>query len=145
MDQEESDEDYDPKEDGHWSDGFDDSDNGVQDEFAANIDNDDLRSIASLEESNIDPVFKLGMQFKSHEVFRNALKEYAMKWGRSFEVKHVKAKWIIGRYCEHIRLNPTWLISSLMDTISHEHAIKVDKQVVRRAKKKYIELIEGSA
>ncbi|XP_028084942.1 uncharacterized protein LOC114286062 [Camellia sinensis] len=119
------------------------------------------------------PQFKLGMEFKSHNMFRNAVNESAINWGkhitftkndkqkvrakckvgspwvcyascvkhnglyriktlvdehtcnRSFNVAHVSSKWIVSRYFKRIRLNPTWPIQSLEDTISSEHNVKI--------------------
>ncbi|XP_028070295.1 uncharacterized protein LOC114272787 [Camellia sinensis] len=139
-----------------------------------------------------NPQFKLGMEFKSHDMFRDAVKEYAIKWrkhitftkndkqkvrakckvgcpwvcyasyvkhdglyriktldehtcNRSFDVAYVSSKWIVKRYFERIRLNPTWPIQLLSDTISSEHNVKVDLQKERRARNKVLTQVEGTA
>ncbi|KAH7863402.1 hypothetical protein Vadar_017045 [Vaccinium darrowii] len=146
------------------------------------------------EKTDMDnPVFKIGMEFKTHEQVREAIKEYSIKWGRKikfnkndrekvdavcktgcpwhiyasyvkneglyrvktyvnehdctreFNIPWVSTKWIIRRYYDRIRRNPTWPIPSLIETITAEWTVHVDKQKVFRAKKKALELIEGTA
>ncbi|KAG5531079.1 hypothetical protein RHGRI_025890 [Rhododendron griersonianum] len=37
----------------------------------------------------VNPIFEVGMEFKTHAVFRDAVKEYAVKWGK--EIKFLKS------------------------------------------------------
>ncbi|GAB2276943.1 hypothetical protein Dimus_011651 [Dionaea muscipula] len=38
------------------------------------------------EDTDFDnPVFSLGMEFKTHKLFRDAVKEYAIKWGKEIK------------------------------------------------------------
>ncbi|KAH7853549.1 hypothetical protein Vadar_003839 [Vaccinium darrowii] len=140
-----------------------------------------------------NPVFMVGMEFKSHSLFRDAVKEYAIKHGksikflksdrekvravckkgcpwecyasyvpidqlsrvktytphhkciRSCDVPWVSSNWIVTKYCNRIRNNPTWPMPSLHTTIKQEWTCKVDIQKVYRAKKKALNIIHGSA
>ncbi|GAB2268041.1 hypothetical protein Dimus_038694 [Dionaea muscipula] len=139
-----------------------------------------------------NPMFCVGMEFKTHELFRDAVKEYAIKWGknirftendtkkvravckegcpwmcyasfvksaslfrvktfisehnctRTFNQRHVTCRWIMRRYQNMIKQNPTWPIDSLTTTISEEWNMKVMPQTVRRAKRKIIQILEGT-
>ncbi|KAI8530409.1 hypothetical protein RHMOL_Rhmol11G0056100 [Rhododendron molle] len=140
-----------------------------------------------------NPVFEVGMEFKTHAQFRDAVKEHSIKGGkaitffksdrdkvrakcrdgcpwliyasyvpsdvvyrikrydsehscnRSFHVPWVSTKWILNKYKERIRRNPTWPVKSLADTIMGEHTVNVDIQKVYRARKMALEMIQGSA
>ena len=58
---------------------------------------------------------------------------------------HVSAKWIMKRYYDRIRLNPTWPIKFLIETISQAYNVKFDEKKVRRAKGKVLAAIKGIA
>lgn len=140
-----------------------------------------------------NPVFEVGMEFKTHDLFANAVKKYSIIHGkkikflkndrekvrakcqdgcdwliyasyvpsdavyrvkryyavhkcvRSFHVPWVSTKWILDRYCDRIRSNPTWPIKSLAETIEKERIVKVSIQKVYRDKQMASELIQGSA
>ncbi|KAH7866355.1 hypothetical protein Vadar_019290 [Vaccinium darrowii] len=133
------------------------------------------------------------MEFKTHALFREAVKEHAIKWGkeikflksdkrqvratckspypwtiycsyvpndevyrvktfidehsyvRSFKVLWVSTKWIVKKYSERIRKNPTWPIPSLVDTIQSEKTVQVNPQKAYRAKKISLDMLQGSA
>ncbi|KAH7862346.1 hypothetical protein Vadar_003544 [Vaccinium darrowii] len=146
------------------------------------------------EKTDMDnPIFKVGMEFKTHGQFREAVKEHAIKWGkeikflksdkrqvratwkspcpwtiycsyvpndevyrvktfidehscvRSFKVPWVSTKWIVKKYSERIRKNPTWPIPSLVDTIQSEKTVQVNPQKAYRAKKISLDMLQGSA
>ncbi|KAG5553494.1 hypothetical protein RHGRI_011387 [Rhododendron griersonianum] len=134
---------------------------------------------------------KLGWSSRHMPLFRDAVKEHAIKWGkqikfkksdrrqvralpgcpweiycsyvendaiyrvktftephectRSFNVPWVSTKWIINKYSERIRKNPTWPIPSLVATIEGEKNVRVNPQKAYRARKKSLAMIEGSA
>ncbi|KAF7153831.1 hypothetical protein RHSIM_Rhsim01G0063200 [Rhododendron simsii] len=140
-----------------------------------------------------NPVFEVGMEFKTHAQFRDAVKEHSIKGGkeitflksdrdkvrakcrdgcpwliyasyvpsdalyrikrydnehscnRSFHVPWVSTKWILNKYKERIRRNPTWPVKSLANIIMGEHTVNVDVQKVYRARKMALEMIQGSA
>ncbi|KAF7147202.1 hypothetical protein RHSIM_Rhsim03G0174600 [Rhododendron simsii] len=140
-----------------------------------------------------NPVFEVGMEFKTHDIFANAVKEYSIKHGkkikflkndrekvrakcedgcdwliyasyvpsdavyrvkrydavqncvRSFHVPWVSTKWILDKYCDRIRSNPTWPTKSLAETIEKERTVRVSIQKVYRARQMALELIQGSA
>lgn len=141
----------------------------------------------------INPVFEPNMEFKTHALVRDAVKEYSIKWGlqtrflkcdrekvrvkckegcpwelyasyvkadgvyriktlidehtctRTYHVPWVSTNWIVNKYCERIKRNPTWPVSSLHDEIQAEWTVSLDIQKVRRAKKKALEMLEGTA
>lgn len=64
---------------------------------------------------------------------------------RSYDVPWVSSNWIVSKYCNRIRNNPTWPVPSLHTTIQQEWTCKVDIQKVYRAKKKAMNIIHGSA
>ncbi|KAH7847184.1 hypothetical protein Vadar_022991 [Vaccinium darrowii] len=143
------------------------------------------------EKTNMEnPIFKVGMEFKTHALFREAVKEHAIKWGkeikflksdkrqaratckspcpwtiycshvpndevyrvktfidehscvRSFKVPWVSTKWIVKKYSERIRKNPTWPIPSLVDTIQSEKIVQVNLQKAYRAKKISLDMLQ---
>ncbi|KAH7863977.1 hypothetical protein Vadar_024284 [Vaccinium darrowii] len=63
---------------------------------------------------------------------------------RSYHVPGVSTNWIVKRYTERIRSNPTWPVKSLAVTIEEEWTCKVSLPRVFRAKKKALDLIEGT-
>ncbi|KAH7858532.1 hypothetical protein Vadar_025040 [Vaccinium darrowii] len=139
------------------------------------------------------PTFKVEMEFKSHALFRDDVKEHAIKWGkeitfsksdkrqvrpackkpcpwtiycayvpndevyrvktfvdqhecvRSFNVQWVSTKWIVKKYTERIRKNPTWPIPPLVETIESENTVKVNHQKTYRAMRIAMQMLEGSA
>ncbi|KAH7866379.1 hypothetical protein Vadar_019600 [Vaccinium darrowii] len=97
-----------------------------------------------------NPVFMVGMEFKSHSQFRDAVKEIKThtpqhKCIRSYDVSWVSSSWIVNKYWNRIRNNPTWPVASLHTTIQQEWTCKVDIQKVYRAKRKALNIIHGSA
>ncbi|KAH7859402.1 hypothetical protein Vadar_000654 [Vaccinium darrowii] len=64
---------------------------------------------------------------------------------RSYDVPWVSSNWIVNKYCNRIRNNPTWPVASLHTTIQQEWTCKVDIQKVYRAKRKALNIIHGSA
>ncbi|KAH7832980.1 hypothetical protein Vadar_001984 [Vaccinium darrowii] len=140
-----------------------------------------------------NPVFIRGMEFKTHSLFRDAVKEYAIKHGkqigflksdrekvravckkgcpweiyashvpadalyriktyisqhtctRTFDVPWVSSKWIVAKYGNRIRSNPTWPIPSLVETIQQEWTVKVSTQKVYRAKNICLAMRDGIA
>ncbi|KAH7833702.1 hypothetical protein Vadar_008858 [Vaccinium darrowii] len=137
-------------------------------------------------------ISKVGMKFKTHVLFREAMKEHAIKCGkeikffksdkrqvratckspclwtiycsyvpndevyrvktfidehscvRSFNVPWVSTKWIVKKYSERIRKNPTWPILSLVDAIESEKIMKVNPQKAYRARKIALDMLQGS-
>ncbi|KAH7836032.1 hypothetical protein Vadar_032154 [Vaccinium darrowii] len=89
-----------------------------------------------------NPIFKVGMEFKTHAVFREAVKEHAIKWGK--EIKFLKSD-KRQKYSEKIRKNPTWPIPFLVDTIESEKTVKVHPQKAYRAKKIALDMLQGNA
>ncbi|KAH7856141.1 hypothetical protein Vadar_033196 [Vaccinium darrowii] len=140
-----------------------------------------------------NPVFIRGMEFKTHSLFRDAVKEYAIKHGkqikflksdrekvravckkgcpweiyasyvpadalyriktyisqhtctRTFDVPWVSSKWIVARYGNRIRSNPTWPVPSLAETIQQEWTVKVSIRKVYRAKNICLAMRDGTA
>ncbi|KAH7834888.1 hypothetical protein Vadar_020699 [Vaccinium darrowii] len=140
-----------------------------------------------------NPVFIRGMEFKTHSLFRDAVKEYAIKHGkqirflksdrekvravckkgcpweiyasyvptdalyriktyisqhtctRTFDVPWVSSKWIVARYGNRIRSNPTWPVPSLAETIQQEWTVKVSIRKVYRAKNICLAMRDGIA
>ncbi|KAH7833554.1 hypothetical protein Vadar_007510 [Vaccinium darrowii] len=150
------------------------------------------------EKTDIDnPQFLVGMEFKTHALFRDAVKKHGIKCGKvikflksdkskvrvvcrggkrnvcswliyvayvpadkvfrvktyvgtrtctgSYHVPCVSTKWICKKYTGRIRSNPTWPVKSLIETIEQEWTCKVSLPVVFRAKKKALDLIDGTA
>ncbi|XP_028065583.1 uncharacterized protein LOC114268592 [Camellia sinensis] len=79
---------------------------------------------------------------KGEEVFRIKTFVDEHTCNRTFDVPHVISRWIVNKYWEKIRSNPTWPIKSLANTITTEHNVKVDLQKVRRAKIKALTMIK---
>ncbi|KAI8530205.1 hypothetical protein RHMOL_Rhmol11G0037500 [Rhododendron molle] len=112
-----------------------------------------------------NPVSKVGMEFKTHDLFANGVKEYSIIHGKKIkflkndrEKVRVKCQdgcdWLIyASYVpsdavyrvKRIRSNPTWPSKSLAETIEKERTVKVSIQKVYRAMQMALELIQGSA
>ncbi|KAH7857175.1 hypothetical protein Vadar_009876 [Vaccinium darrowii] len=113
------------------------------------------------EQTDMDnPQFLVGMEFKNHSLFRDAVKEHGIKNAdkvfrvkthvdthtctRSYHVPWVSTRWICNKYTDRIRSNPTWPVKSLAQTIEKEWTCKVSMPRVFRAKKRALDLIEGT-
>ncbi|KAI8546654.1 hypothetical protein RHMOL_Rhmol07G0136600 [Rhododendron molle] len=53
------------------------------------IDNGVKHAVFNENTDMVNPIFEVGMEFKTHAVFRDAVKEYAVKWGK--EIKFLKS------------------------------------------------------
>ncbi|KAH7843500.1 hypothetical protein Vadar_017319 [Vaccinium darrowii] len=105
------------------------------------------------EKTDMDnPQFLVGMEFKTHALFRDAVKQHGIKCGKVIKfLKNDKSKVRAvcrggkrKRYTERIRSNPTWPVKSLAETIEKEWTCKVSLPRVFRAKKKALDLVEGT-
>ncbi|KAH7838938.1 hypothetical protein Vadar_032956 [Vaccinium darrowii] len=79
------------------------------------------------------------------EVYRVKKYDSEHTYTRSFHVPWVNTKWILKKYQNKIRNNPTWPVKSLAETIEFEHTVKVHIQKVYKAKKRALEIIQSSA
>ncbi|KAI8530955.1 hypothetical protein RHMOL_Rhmol11G0100200 [Rhododendron molle] len=88
----------------------------------------------------INPVFEPNMEFKTHALVRDAVKEYSIKWGlqtRFLKCDREKVRVKCKEGC------PWELYASYVK--ADEWTVSLDIQKVRRAKKKALEMLEGTA
>ncbi|CAL9023400.1 unnamed protein product [Prunus brigantina] len=112
-----------------------------------------------------DPEFEVGMKFSDCKVFRAAMREQFIKRNRdvifyekTLQVKKykgehtcgivwenptVKSSWLSAKYMETLKSNPSWPVSSFMETVEKDYNTGVSRQQVYRAKERALRQIEG--
>ncbi|KAF7139509.1 hypothetical protein RHSIM_Rhsim07G0151200 [Rhododendron simsii] len=111
----------------------------------------------------VNPVFKVGMEFETHAVFRDAVKEYAIKWEKEIKFlksgrRQVRAKckdgcpWDI--YCAYAPNNLVYRVKTFKDVHScvrsfnvkwSKKTVNVHPQKAYRARRISVEMLEGSS
>ncbi|XP_020410864.1 uncharacterized protein LOC18790822 [Prunus persica] len=113
----------------------------------------------------VDLEFEVGMKFSDCKVFRAAVREQFIKRNRDvvfhektlqikkYEGEHtcgivwenptVKSSWLRAKYMETLKSNPSWPVSSFMETVEKDYKTGVSRQQVYRAKERALRQIEG--
>lgn len=81
----------------------------------------------------------------SDALFRVKKYKSVHECSRSFHVPWVSMHWILKKYGERIKGNPTWPVKSMAQTIEKEQMVKVSIQKVYRARRMALEELQGSA
>ncbi|KAG5531053.1 hypothetical protein RHGRI_025868 [Rhododendron griersonianum] len=99
----------------------------------------------------LNPVFSPGMEFKTHAIFRDAVKEHAVKLGRKIKFKKSDTK-KVQAMCEGRKDCPWFIYGAFVKgdgvfRVKHyvEWTVHVDRQKVFRARRKALALLEGNA
>ncbi|KAL5573319.1 hypothetical protein UlMin_022916 [Ulmus minor] len=101
-----------------------------------------------------NPMFRLGQIFNSNIVFKQAVKEHAIREGRKIRfimnVKRVEKthfldyKWIVKNYTEFFKHNRRFSAPKVMTNVQRDRILQVSRSQVYRAKELVVQMIEGT-